>query len=986
MMYLATRNPAAAASRSDGSLSSAPKGRISSWALSAHRLKQRRADEQRGGPGAAPSRFLGRTPPQARYGRRCMVIEGPAEVLHGRRSEREAFERLLEAVRGGQSRVLVVSGEAGVGKTALVESVIGSASGFRVMRAVGVESEMELAFAALQQLCAPIVDRLDRLPAPQRDALGVAFGLRAGDAPDRFLVGLAVLSLLAEAAEEQPLVCVVDDAQWLDRASGQALVFVARRLLAESVALVLVTRDPGAELEGLPQLAVEGLHDGDARALLGWAVRVPLDERVRERIVAETRGNPLALLELPRGLTPAELAGGFGLLDAPGLSGRIKDSFRRRLEGLPAETQLLLLVAAAEPVGDPVLVWRAAERLGVGIQAAGDTDGLLTIGARVTFRHTLVRSVVYRAASPEDRQAVHRALADATDPDVDPDRRAWHLAQATPGLDEDVASELERSAGRAQARGGLAAAAAFLERASALTPEPSPRAGRALAAAQAKHLAGAFDAALRLVAIAESGPLNEFERAQVDRLRGRIAFSLGRSGDAPPLLLKAAKRLEPLDQGLARETYLEALTAVFFPGILASDESVLETSRAAKAAPPASQPPRASDLLLDGLALVITEGYAAGTPTLRRAINAFRGEDNSRMEGRRWLSVASRVAAFLWDDESWDVLSARFVQRARDAGALSVLPLSLATRSAVHLFAGEFTMASSLLEEGKAISEATGSSLAPYVGLAHVTFRGREAEAASLIEATTREVVRRGEGEGGLTFVHWVTAVLYNGLGRYEEALAAAKQAAEDTHASWWRNWGSAELIEAAVRSGNPEPAARALGQLSETARTGGTDWALGVEARSRALMIEGEAAEPLYLEAIERLERTRVRVELARAHLVYGEWLRRERRRLDAREQLRHAHELFTTFGMEAFAERARVELEATGERARRRTVETRDELTPQEAQISRLAAEGATNQEIAAQLFISPSTVDYHLRKAFRKLGVKSRHQLKQPAGGIP
>ncbi len=445
------------------------------------------------------------------------------------------------------------------------------------------------------------------------------------------------------------------------------------------------------------------------------------------------------------------------------------------------------------------------------------------------------------------------------------------------------------------------------------------------------------------------------------------------------MLLKAAKRFEPLDQRLARETYLDALTAVFFPGMLASDESVLETARAARAAPPSSQPPRASDLLLDGLALLITEGYAAGTPTLRRAVNAFRREDVSGGDGRRWLSLAARLAAFLWDDEAWDVLSARFVQLARDAGALSVLPLALATRSAVQLFAGEFAVASSLLEEVVAVNEATGASLAPYVGLAHVAFQGREAEAAPLIEAATRELVRRGDGQG-LRFIHWATAVLYNGLGRYEEALAAAQQAGEDTYASWWRDWGLVELIEAAARSGKAELAVDALGRLSQTTAASGTDWALGVEARSRALLTEGEAAEPLYRQAIEALDRTRVRVELARAHLLYGEWLRRERRRLDAREQLRHAHELFTEFGMEAFAERARVELEATGEHARKRTVETRDDLTPQEAQISRLAADGATNQEIAAQLFISPSTVDYHLRKAFRKLGVRSRHQLKQ------
>jgi DNA-binding CsgD family transcriptional regulator len=908
-----------------------------------------------------------------------MVTEGPAEVLHGRRVEREVLDRLLEAVRGGQSRVLVVSGEPGVGKTALLQSAIEAASGFRVARAVGVESEMELAFAALQQLCAPMLDRLDRLPAPQQEALGVAFGLRAGNAPDRFLVGLAVLSLFSEVVAEQPLVCVVDDAQWLDLASAQTLVFVARRLLAESVALLLATRESSEALEGLPRLAVEGLRDGDARALLSSVLRVPLDDRVRERLIAETRGNPLALLELPRGLTPAELAGGFGLPDAPGLSGRIEDSFQRRVARLATETRRFLLVAAAEPVGDPVLLWRAAERLGIKLHAASETDGLLAIGARVTFRHPLVRSAVYRAASPENRQAVHRALADATDPEVDPDRRAWHLAQATLGFDEDVASELERSSDRALARGGLAAAAAFLERAASLTPEPTHRARRALAAAQATRQAGAFDAALGLVAIAESGPLTELQHAQVDLLRGQIAFALSRGSDALPLLLKAAKRFEPLDQRLARETYLDALAAVFFPGMLASDQSVLETAQAAMGAPPSSPPPHASDLLLDGLALLITGGYAAGTPTLRRAVSAFRREDVSDGDGRRWLSLAARLAAFLWDDEAWDVLSARLVQLARDAGALSVLPLALATRSAVRLFAGEFAMSASLLEEVVAVNEATGASLAPYVGLAHVTFQGREAEVTPLIEAATKELVRRGDGQG-LRFIHWATAVLYNGLGRYEEALAAAQQAGGDTYASWWRDWALVELIEAAARSGKAELGVDALSRLSPVTAASGTDWALGIEARSRALLTEGEAAEPLYRRAIEALGRTRVRVELARAHLLYGEWLRRARRGLDAREQLHRAHKLFTEFGMEAFAERARRELEATGEHARKRTVETSDDLTPQEAQVSRLAADGATNREIAAQLFISPSTVDYHLRKAFRKLGVRSRHQLEQ------
>ncbi len=904
-----------------------------------------------------------------------MVIEGPAEVLHDRREEREALVGLLEAVRGGQSRVLVVSGEAGVGKTALVKSAIGSASGFRIMRAVGIESEMELAFAALQQLCAPMLDRLERLPAPQRDALGVAFGLRAGDAPDRFLVGLAVLSLLAEAAEEQPLVCVVDDAQWLDRASAQALVFVARRLLAESVALVFVTRGQSEALQGFQELAVEGLRNGDARALLSSAVRVPLDERVRERLVAETRGNPLALLELPRELTPAELAGGFGLLDAPGLSGRIEDSFQRRFAGLPVETQRLLLVAAAEPAGDPVLVWRAAGLLGIGVQAASDTDGLLKIGGRVTFRHPLVRSSVYRAASPPDRQAVHRALADATDPDVDPDRRAWHRAQAVTGPEEDVASELERSAGRAQARGGLAAAAAFLERAAALTPEAARRAERTLAAAQAKYNAGALDAALGLVAIAESEPLDDFQCAQLDVLRARISFAARRGSDAPPLLLKAAKRLEPLDAALARQTYLDALNAAVVVHRLATGGGLVEVSEAVRAARPSSPLPRAPDLLLDGWALLIAEGYPTAAATLKRALSAFRSESVSQDEEIRWLWLACHTAYELWDDETWHAFSVRLVELARDAGALTSLPSALDSLAAMELFAGNFATAASLIEEGKAISEVTGSDPIPYGPVLLAACQGRRATASELIEASIKEVVSRGEGMG-LVVIQWASALLYNGLGRYNEALEAAQEASRHPHDP---TRALPELIEAAVRIGMPGIAADALQRLSETTRASGADWGLGVEACSRALLSEDDSAEALYREAIERLRRTRVRVALARAHLLYGEWLRRERHRHDAREQLRTAHQLFTEFGMEAFAERARVELEATGEHARKRTVATRDDLTPQEAQISRLAADGATNQEIAAQLFISPSTVDYHLRKAFRKLGVKSRHQLK-------
>jgi DNA-binding CsgD family transcriptional regulator len=768
--------------------------------------------------------------------------------------------------------------------------------------------------------------------------------------------------------------------QWLDRSSAQALVFVARRLLAESVVLILVTRDPGEELRGLPALVVEGLRNGDARAVLGSALRVPLDEGVQERIVAETRGNPLALLELPRGLTPGELAGGFGLLDAPGLSGRIEQSFRRRLEVLPLETQRLLLAAASEPVGDPVLLWRAAERLGIGVQAAAETDGLLTIGARVTFRHPLVRSAVYRAASPEDRQAVHRALADATDPEVDPDRRAWHLAQATPGFDEDVASELERSAGRAQARGGLAAAAAFLERAAELTSEPSRRAERAFAAARAKHLAGAPDAALRLLAIAESGPLDELGHAQVDLIRAQIAFVVSRGRDVPALLLKAAKRLEPLDVRLARDTYLDAWwAALMFVDRGAGDGGVLEVARAARAAPSAPEPPRAADLLLDGLAVLGTKGHVAATPILKRAVSAFRGDNISRDEGLRWLWFACHIALDLWDDESWEALCTHHVQLSRDAGALTVLLLGLNQRIGLHEHAGELAAAASLTEEARAVAEATGSMFAPYPAIVVAARRGREADLSELIDASMSEMVARGEGAGP-AIIHWSSALLYNGLGRYEEALAAAQQASAYPLELLYPAYGLVELIEAAVRNRTPEPGAEALRRLTDHTQASGTDWALGIEARSRALLSDNETAETLYQEAIDRLARTRIRVELARAHLLYGEWLRRERRRSNAREQLRTAHRSFAEFGMAGFAERARVELEATGEQARKRTVETRDDLTAQEAQVCRLASDGATNQEIAAQLFISPSTVDYHLRKAFRKLGLKSRHQLQQ------
>src|ERR671914_573218 len=862
------------------------------------------------------------------------------------------LDRVLEDVRAGRSGALVIRGEPGVGKTALLEYAIDSAADLRVARAVGVESEMELCYAALHQLCLPMLDRLERLPAPQRDALGTAFGLSSGTTPDRFLVNLAVLSLLSEAAETQPLLCLIDDVQWLDRASAKALAFVARRLVAESVAIVFATREPIEELRGLRELEVGGLRDSDARELLASAVRGPLVERVRDRIIAETRGNPLALLELPRGLASAELAGGFVPPGARPLAHRIEESF----------------------------LWRAARELRTAREALEPAmkDGLVDVDHRVRFRHPLVRSAVYRDASPGDRRSVHAALAEATDPRVDPDRRAWHRAQATSGIDEDVAAELEQSAGRAQGRGGVAAAAAFLERAVGLTADPARRAQRALAAAQAKHLAGAPDAALELLATAREGPLDELGLARMDMLRAQIAYSQNRAGDAPRLLLRAAKRLEPLDVTMARETYLDALSAAWYLGRSASSGGVLEVAQATLAAPK-PRSPRAFDLLLDGVATRFTAGYAAGTPMLKRALTAFPSEDITSEDALRWLWLAVVAAVAVWDDRTWEVLATRYVQLARETGVLPVLPLALNGRIAAHTFAGELAAAASLIEEAQAVSEATGSHVPPYGALFLAARRSREAEATPLIEATINEALERGEAYA-VSAAEWARAVLYNGLGRYEDAMAAAERASEHPEDLWFHNFGLVELIEAAVRKGEAEPAADALERLSETTRAGGTDWALGIEARSRALLNEGEAAERLYREAIDRLSRTRVRAELGRAHLLFGEWLRRERRRLDAREQLRTAHEMFIGMGVEAFARRAERELLATGERARKRTVETREDLTAQEAQIARLARDGLSNPEIGARLFISPRTVVYHLHKVFTKLQIGSRIELQR------
>jgi DNA-binding CsgD family transcriptional regulator len=907
-------------------------------------------------------------------------VRGPVQrtSLLGRATECTLLDGLIGDLRRGESRSLVLRGEAGIGKTALLEYLVESAPDLRVVRAIGVESEMELAYASLQQLCAPLLERLERLPAPQRQALEIVFGLSAGAAPDRFLVGLGVLSLLSEVAEERPLLCVVDDAHWLDQASAMTLAFVARRLLAEPVGIVFAAREPGEELRHVPELEVQGVRDGDARALLSSAVRFVLDERVRDRIIAETRGNPLALLELPRGWTATQLAGGFGMLETHALSGRIEESFVRRLEALPQDSRSLLLVAAAEPLGDPLLLLRACERLGIAASAVeAATDELLALGERVTFRHPLVRSAVYRSAAAQERRAVHLALAQATDRDVDPDRRAWHLASAAAGPDEQVALELERSAGRAQARGGLAAAASFLQRAVALTGDSARRADRALAGAEASVQAGMFDVAGRLLATAEVGPVDELQRARLDLLRAEAAYSESRGSEAPALLLRAAKSLDALDPGLARDTYLDAWSAALFAGRLATNGSLHHVSREALARPRPAGPQRPSDLLLHGFSLAFTDGRRAAAPVLERAARGFAGDDAALDEVLRWGWLATAAAVMAWDYETCVAVGTRAVVLAREAGALTVLAVSANVLAQAMALGGDSGSAASLIAEADSVTEATGSQVAPYGALVLGGLQGREAEAAPLIDATIQDATAWGQGTA-VQYAHWARSILLNGLGRYHEALTAAQDASDDTPELFVSVWALSELVEAAVRTEDAARARGALERLAEATRAAETDWGLGIAARARALLSGDETAERLYREAIERLGRTRLRPELARAHLLYGEWLRRRNRRVDARAQLRAAHDQLASIGMEAFAERARNELLATGEKVRKRAVETREDLTAQERQIAHLAREGLSNPEIGARLFLSPRTVEWHLRKVFAKLGVRSRREL--------
>jgi DNA-binding CsgD family transcriptional regulator len=916
-----------------------------------------------------------------------------AQTLLGRETELAVIEGLITRVRDGRGGALVIRGEVGVGKTALLDAAASRAEDCTVLRASGVESEAELPFAAVHRMCSDmLVGSVDELPAPQAAAVKVAFGLSDADQPpDAFLVGLGVLNRLSFAADERPLVCLIDDAQWLDRISAQTLAFAAHRFDADPVALIFAIRDPIEPLAGLPELVLKGLSPEDSRTLLRSRLPAPLDESVRERFIDEARGNPLALLELPRAFSTAELAGGLGIERTPStpIVTLLEAGFGRRAESLPGDTRLLLLVAAAEPTGDPALLWRTAALLGIDPEAAAPAEaaGLVSIGERVSFRHPAVRSAIYRSAEPNERRRAHRALANAIDPDVEPDRHAWHSANGTLGHDEAVAAELERSAGRAQRRGGMAASAAFLSRAAMLTPDSERRGRRALAAAHLNLMVGSDREALALVSTAAGEALDEDARARLDLAKIRLRYATSHDAGDAFRLLALAKRLESMDADLAIQTYMEALGISLIAGGLDDSVDVGATATAAVRASglASSEDGEPRRLLLDGVTRLVRGGLAVGAHPLSGALADYSADVDRRCadgsisrdgSASRWLSLGVYSATALWDYQAWDHLSARQIEVIGTVGDLAMLAIALTSRAVMLIQVGDMDGASSLVDQIEAAAEMTGSRLPRYAAIALAARRAREGEdARDLLQAGIGAAKARGEGLG-VAFLHSESAFLANGLGQYDDALAAAQLAME--RAEGKPGLCIPDLVEAAARCEQPEQAADALQLLSDAAEAVGTDWVAGVEARSRALLSSGPVAEALYETAIARLTGTPARVDLARAHLLFGEWLRREGRRSQAREELRVSHGMLEPIGLPAFSERAALELAATGERVRRRTPQARDDLTAREAQIARLAAAGLSNRQIGERLYISHRTVGYHLGKVFNKLDVDNRAQL--------
>ncbi|WP_081290694.1 helix-turn-helix transcriptional regulator [Mycobacterium asiaticum] len=898
--------------------------------------------------------------------------------LLGRRQEQQLLAGLLGGAREGHSGVLVVRGEPGIGKTALIDHLLEQASDFRVIRSSGAESEMELVHAGVQQVCAPLRELLSRLPKPQRLALEVALGVSEGDgAPDRLLVGLALLTLLAEVGASRPTICVVDDAHWVDRASLQAIAFAARRLLADRVVVIFAARTPVAELADLPEMVLEGLSDSDARALLAALLPGRISDRMRDSIVAESRGNPLALLELHRSLDPTDLAGGYGLAHGKSIPGRIEHSFIEQFNQLPAPTRMLCLIAAAEPTGQPSWLWSAAARLGIGVEAAApaETAGLLSVDGRILFRHPLVRSAIYRHAPLAERRQAHEALAVAIS-DA-PDHRAWHRAHSIAAPDDAVANELLAVAEQARARGGIAAAAAFLAAAVDATPDRPQRVQLALQAAQAKLDAGSLDAAARLLDLASEVSDDESISVRADLIRAKLAWAARRGPDAPPLLLAAAQRLARIDPALARDTYLEALMSTLIVGRFFDPESPPEL--VARAARPVLGTSRRDtvDLLMEGLIIRLTDGYIAAAPLLRNAIAEYVRETRSGTSDPRWHDVTNRICLDLFEQDAYDFLTSQQVEMQRATGELTLIASSLSTYAGLCVTRGDFAAAEATLQEVEILATATGTpphlSIVPYLA----AYRGEEKHCLESARVIIEGASDRGEGTE-VSVTRYAVAVLHNGLSQYPKALAAARAGLEHDDVGM-SSYLLTEAVEAAAYCGETDLAKELFARINERAQASGAETALGIAARSRALV--GVSADPGadYQAAVEHLSRTPVVVYQARTHLVYGEWLRRANRRADARTQLRRAYDLFAQMGAAGFAARARRELQAAGEAVHKPVKGTAIGLTTQERQITRLARQGCTNSEIGAQLFISPRTVEWHLGRIFAKLGVSSRRELR-------
>lgn len=895
----------------------------------------------------------------------------------GRATERGALDLLLEGARDGAGGALVLRGEPGIGKTMLLDYARGAFDSVRILSAPGVEAERGLRFGNLHRLLDPLLGRSADLSQRERDALESAFEQNGGTSTTSFSVAGAALSLLTLFADDQPVLCLIDDVEWLDRPSEQALAFVSRRISARPIAMLFAAREsaePRTALEGLPQVMVEGLPAAEAAELLNALPE--LGSAVRDRILAEADGNPLALQDLPRELTTAQLRGASDLPDPLPLGRRLERSFVGRVRSLPADTQTLLLLMAADRFGDEDLIWRAADELGIHSTDADPAvdEGLLAIRTHASFRHPFLRSAVYWGAPVAERRRVHSALAGAT-VDADLDRRAWHLAASAPGPDETVALELERTAERAKQRVGYSAMAAALERAAQLTPDAAHRADRLLGAGWARLAAGDLGYASALLGQANLDIADDRRRVQAQRLEGALAAAGGDDAHSSLLLLHAAKAFERFDRRLARETHLEALESAMYAGQLGPTGGVREPARAARRAPALQKSKmRGFDFLLDGFAKLFTDGRPAAVPSLRRGIDAIRHRGDVR-----WLGLANLAAWELWDDEAIHAIGARRVRLAGSMGARYLLPGALTQRGAYEILVGRLDTADRWFDEARTVAAETGNpgvlGATETGALMLAAWRGQQAETRRLAEMCKRDAVARGQG-AFVNLADYAISILEVGKGRYDAALSAAQEARAEV-ALWSATRAQPELIEAAVRTRNPEAAHPAFEELADTARATGTQWALGILARCRALLAADGDAEALYLEAIGHLKRCRVTPELARAHLLYGEWLRRRRRRLDAREQLRTAHRAFASMGAASFSERARKELRAAGERAQVRA-STMKPLTPQEWEIAKLVSRGGTNAEVAAQLYVSPRTVEYHLRMIFRKLGLSSRTQL--------